>query len=221
MVLCAVLCLGCGKSSPEPPSPAGPTAAQQRYQQSQAHLMHGEYEQAYRDYQGATASDPALANVSYLSSVLYGWAISQSATTDTPQLEAQKQVMLTPGQFAARKALLSISVNGEAKVVYGFGVGLSKPHPAQANRERVLAREAALVDAHAWVARMVNWSRHGVEHPFDVNTRISGVKLISESWLIPEVCVVKVEAPLEGGAGERGSEGASGAGEALQIAKCR
>jgi hypothetical protein len=186
----------CAQSA-KPPAQTGPTPAQERYLQSQANLMRGAYEQAYRDYQKATTSEPALADVAYLSSILYSWAISQSDAADISLLEAQKQVSLTPGQFAPRKALLSIAVNREANRIRAFGVGLSAPRPLQANQERVLAREAAMVDAHAWAARIARWAKQGVEAPFDISGRVRGVQQVGEFWLIPEVCVVKVEAPLE------------------------
>lgn len=170
--------------------------SQRLYNKSRGELARGNYKQAYRDYQRAVEIAPSLANVSYLSSILYAWVISQSETEDVPLLNAQMQVWLEPMQLAPRRKLLSAAIDREGGTVHTFGLGLAPkntPNPAQ---KRLLASQAALADSKAWAARLTTWAETGVERPFDVTMTVTGVKTLKEFWVEETICVVKIRAPI-------------------------
>ena len=197
---------GCTNSR-EQPLNTPPTPPRELYLESQRKVARGEYEGAYDDYQKSVAADPKLANASYLSYILYTWVSSQSEAAELPLLNAQKQVMLTPKQFVPRHELLSVAVNKEEDTIQAFGLGLVPTNPSQVGlneiskigtvQKRLLAHEAALVDAQTWVARLATWTKTGVEGPFDVSRTVVGVQALKEFWIGETIFVIKVEAPLE------------------------
>jgi len=195
LVCLSYLLLGCSK--PEPQTEIVPTASsQEEYLKSERELARGNYRQAYREYQKALADDPTVANMSHLSSILYAWAISESDSQDVPLLEAQKKVWLKPQQIVTRKELLVVSVNREKGVMHAFGLGFAprkSPNPAQ---REMMAREAAMADAQAWVARINGWSEKDINRPFDVSQTVVGVETLKEFWVDNTIYVVKVRAPV-------------------------
>jgi hypothetical protein len=197
--------LGCTKSIKQQPS-FTPNQAYELYLESQKEVFKGNYEKAYRDYMDAVEVEPDLANASHLSNILYTWVISQSKAEDIPLLNAQKQVMLTPKQFAPREKLLSVAVNKEKNVIRVFGIGAAmasrdylqnRRNTSDSAQERLLAREAALTEAQAWVARLAVWMQAGVESPFDVSRKVFGVQVVEESWRMNTIYVVKLEVPFD------------------------
>lgn len=192
-----ILCLsGCAKSK-SPPSHTSAKPAQELYLKSQKKLVRGDYEEAYYDYQQAVVVEPSLANASHLWSILYAWVISQSEAEDVPLLNAQKQVLLKPQQFALRRELLLVAVDKEKDIIHAFGLGVAPKNILHPGQKRLLAREAALTDAYAWVARLAIWTQMGVEGSFDVSRTVVGVQTLKELWIGETIYVVKVQAPLK------------------------
>jgi hypothetical protein len=209
--------LGCTKSIKQQPS-FTPSQAYELYLESQKEVLKGNYEKAYRDYMDAVETEPNLANASHLANILYTWVISQSKTEDILLLNAQKQVMLTPQQFAPREKLLSVAIDQEKNVIRVFGIGAAmasrvsirpfgstqpegyfpnRRNTSDSAQERLLAREAALTDAQAWIARLTVWKQAGVETSFDVSRTVFGVQVVEESWRMSTIYVVKAEAPFD------------------------
>ncbi len=188
-----MLCLsGCYPNQDVRPQPPG-----ELYIRSLIETIRGNYKQAYYDYQKSVESDPNFANASFLSGILYGWAISESEADDTPLLKAQRQVLLTPLQLTVRNELLSVAVDTKNDSIQVFGVGIAPRNITSSEQERILAREAALTDAYAWVARLAMWTKTGVDAPLDVSQKLSNVRTLKEYWIGREVFAVKVKAPLK------------------------
>jgi hypothetical protein len=187
------LCLsGCYPNQDVRPQPPG-----ELYIRSLIETIQGNYKQAYLNYQKSVESDPNFANASFLSGILYGWALSESEADDTPILKAQRQVLLTPLQLTVRSELLSVAVDTKNDSIQVFGVGIAPRNITSSEQERMLAREAALTDAYAWVARLAMWSKVGVDAPLDVSQKLSNVRTLKEYWIGREVFAVKVKAPLK------------------------
>lgn len=183
---------GCYPNQDVRPVPPG-----ELYIRSLIETIQGDYKQAYYDYQKSVESDPNFANASFLSGILYGWALSESEADDTPILKAQRQVLLTPLQLTVRSELLSVAVDSKNDSIQVFGVGIAPKNITSSEQERMLAREAALTDAYAWVARLAMWSKMGVDAPLDVSQKLSDVRTLKEYWIGREVFAVKVKAPLK------------------------
>jgi hypothetical protein len=187
------LCLsGCYPNQDVRPKPPG-----ELYIRSLIEAIQGDYKQAYYNYQKSVESDPNFANASFLSGILYGWALSESEADDTPILKAQRQVLLTPLQLTVRSELLSVAVDSKNDSIQVFGVGIAPKSITSSEQERILAREAALTDAYAWVARLAMWTKMGVDAPLDVSQKLSDVRTLKEYWIGREVFAVKVKAPLK------------------------
>lgn len=192
-----ILCFsGCIKPKDQA-SRTSPKSPHQLYLKSQKELLLGDYEQAYHDYQKAVAVEPSIANATHLSSILYAWAISQSEAEDVPLLNAQKQVLLKPQQFVPRQELLSGAVDKEKDIIHAFGLGVAQKNILHPGQKRLLARQAALTDAYAWVARLAMWTKIGVEGSLDVSWTVVGARTLKEFWFAETIYVVKVEAPLK------------------------
>ena len=188
-----ILCLsGCYPNQDVRPKPPD-----ELYIRSLIETIQGNYKQAYYDYQKSVESDPNFANASFLSGILYGWALSESEADDTPILKAQRQVLLTPLQLTVRSELLSVAVDSKNDSIQVFGVGIAPKNITSSEQERMLAREAALTDAYAWVARLAMWTKMGVDAPLDVSQKLSNVRTLKEYWIGREVFAVKVKAPLK------------------------
>jgi hypothetical protein len=188
-----ILCLsGCYPNQDVRPQSPG-----ELYIRSLIETIQGNYKQAYYDYRKSVESDPNFANASFLSGILYGWALSESEADDTPILKAQRQVLLTPLQLTVRSELLSVSVDSKNDFIQVFGVGIAPRNITSSEQERILAREAALTDAYAWLARLAMWTKMGVDAPLDVSQKLSDVRTLKEYWIGREVFAVKVRAPLK------------------------
>lgn len=187
-ILCFSGCPPTGRVAFEP--------AHELYVNSLREFMRGNYPGAYHGYQQAVETDPSLANSSHQSSILYGWVRSQSQAEDASLLEAQRQLLLTPQQFARRQALLSLAVDTERDTIQVFGIGLAPGSISHPEQKRLLAREAALTSAYAWVARLATWTKTGVEGSFDVSQELFDVRPLKEAWIGEEVFAIKVGAPL-------------------------
>lgn len=186
--------LGCAKSK-ESYIPLEP--ARELYSQSQSELEKGEYVKAYHDYQKALAIDPGIGNLSYLYSILYDWAISQSEPEDIPLLKAQKQLLLKPDQLALREELLSLAVDKEKGIIYAFGVVIKDNNNLSPAQQRLLVPKAALSDAQVWVARVAKWIESGVKCPFDISMTVTGVEKLKGNWIDDTIYIVKIKAPID------------------------
>ena len=208
-IFLAFTLLGCAKNqfvlTEDPASVSRPAYRSQRlYNKSREELARGNHKQAYRDYQRAVEAAPicpdgrpCLANVSYLSSILYAWVISQSETEDVPLLNAQMQVWLEPTQLAPRRELLSAAIDKEEGIIHAFGLGLAPKNAPNLAQKRLLALQAALADSKAWAARLTMWAETGVKCPFDVTTTVIGVETLKKFWVEETICVVKIRAPID------------------------
>lgn len=193
----SIFCLpGCSKSKQDSES-VSQVLSQKLYLRSQQELAQGEYEKAYNDYQRAVEADPDVADVSHLSSIIYGWVISESDGEDVPHITAQKRVWLEPEQLALRRGLLSLALDMEKDTIHAFGLGLAPADASSAAQREFLARKAALADAQAWTARVAIWGKTGVECPFNVPQTTVNVEILKEYWVGDTVYVVKVKAPID------------------------
>ena len=192
-VICVIL-LGCGKSEPQRVSS---TATQKLYLRSQRSLAEGNYRQAYEDYQKAVSEDPGVANINHLSSILYSWAISESDAADVPLLKAQQQVWLQPELLASRHDLLEVAVDREKNLIYAFGLVLIRGDISNPEQRDRLAREGALADATAWMARIAAWAAGGVESQFDVSRTVVNIKTLKTMPIEQVIYVVKISAPVD------------------------
>ena len=190
----ALILLGCAKTQENYNSPSAP--ARELYEKSQAELMNGNPEKAYHDYQKALAIDPRIGNFSHFSSILYDWAILQSAPEDIPLLKAQKQVLLKPQQLALREQLLLSAVDRERGFIYAFGIAAKANGNLSPHQEQLLIPRAALADSQTWVARIARWAKDGVKCPFDISSSVIGVEKLKESWISDTIYIIKIKAPI-------------------------
>ena len=192
-VLFTFFATGCGKPQPHQNSA---TTYEKLYLKSQRELAAGNYKQAYDDYQRAVKADASAANINHLSSILYSWAIAESEPADAPLLRAQKRVWLEPRQLALRRKLLKLAIDSGKGYIRAFGLAIIKKSRNSAQTD-LLAEEAALADAKAWVARLATWVADGVECPFDVSGTVIGVETLKATAIDGTIYVVEVSAPID------------------------
>ena len=196
LLMAIMVFLGCGKPEVKPlEKPSEP--AQKLFLKSQKELAADSYEQAYADYQKAVATDSRVADISHLSSILYSWAISETESEDMPLLDAQRKVWLEPNQLSLRQGLMKVAVDSERGVIYAFGLGVASENRPHVDQRRQLARQAAMADAKAWVARIARWGRDGIKCPFDISLAVVGAETLKEYWIGDAVYVIKFRAPVD------------------------
>jgi hypothetical protein len=190
-----IFMFGCAR--PLDKSPRILSTPDELYYKSQKELVNENYEKAYHNYWNAVAIDSSFTNASYLFNILYSWVISQSKPDDIPLLNAQKQVILKPKYSISREELLSLAKDDKNDTLCAFGLGISPKNVSISAQRRLLAREAALADSSAWIARLAFWLRNGVESSEDVLQTVVGIEVIKEFWFLETIYVVKIQVPIK------------------------